>query len=90
MMALSMNRTQVQLTDRQTGALRQLAHDRGVSVAELVREGVDLLLRTAGATLSYEERTRRILELSGRYHSGTRDLSTRHDDYFTEAIEAKE
>jgi hypothetical protein len=85
-----MTRTQVQLTESQVEALKRLARTRGVSIAELVREGVDLLLRSAGSTLSYDERTRRMLELSGRYNSGLRDLSTRHDDYFVEAIEAKE
>jgi Arc/MetJ-type ribon-helix-helix transcriptional regulator len=87
MKAISMNRTQVQLTEKQTEALKQLAHERGVSVAELVREGVDLLLRSTSTTLSYDERTRRMLELSGRFHSDVRDLSIRHDDYFAEAID---
>jgi hypothetical protein len=80
------NRTQVQLTDAQTEALRRLANERGVSIAELVREGVDLLLRSAASPMSYEERTRRMLELSGRFSSAVGDLSTRHDDYFVEAI----
>jgi hypothetical protein len=82
------NRTQVQLTDQQTEALKRLAQQRGVSIAQLVREGVDLLLRSAGSPISYEERTRRMLEMSGRFHSGVGDLSIRHDDYFAEAIEA--
>ena len=90
MVVYPVNRTQVQLTEKQTEALRQLAHDRGVSIAELVREGVELLLRSTGKALSYDERTRRILELSGRYNSGIRDLSTRHDDYLAEAIEAND
>jgi hypothetical protein len=84
----NVNRTQVQLTDRQTEALRALAKERGVPIAELVREGVDLLLRRSGNHVSYEERTRRMLEASGKFNSGVGDLSSRHDDYFAEAIEA--
>jgi Arc/MetJ-type ribon-helix-helix transcriptional regulator len=82
------NRTQVQLTDQQTEALKRLAQQRGVSVAELVREGVDLLLQTAGSPISREERIRRALAASGRFHSDVGDLSIRHDDYFAESVES--
>ncbi|MBC7084314.1 MAG: ribbon-helix-helix protein, CopG family [Firmicutes bacterium] len=80
-----MVRTQVQLTSEQSRILRQLAAARGVSVAELIREGVQLLIATSGAA----DRARRI-RLSGRspwqggFRSGVTDLSTRHDRYLQE------
>jgi Arc/MetJ-type ribon-helix-helix transcriptional regulator len=82
-----MNRSQVQLTAEQTEALRILAAERGVSVSELVRQGVDLLLRSAGHLISKEERKRRAIAASGRFHSGVGDLSIRHDDYFADAAD---
>ena len=77
-------RTQVQLTEEQARALRQLAADRGVSVAELVREAVDAMVR-AGSAVSHEERQRRALQAIGRFASGRRDTSAKHDEHLEEA-----
>ena len=43
-----MVRTQIQLTKQQSATLRKLAASRGVSAAELIRQGVDLYLRQSG------------------------------------------
>jgi Arc/MetJ-type ribon-helix-helix transcriptional regulator len=81
-----MVRTQIQLTEEQMADLKKLAAERGVSVAELVREGVQALLRASrGGTR--EEKKRRALAAVGKFRSGVTDLSTRHDDYFAEAVE---
>jgi hypothetical protein len=77
-------RTQVQLTEEQTRLLRQLAAERGVSVAELVREAVEAMVR-AGSGVPPEERRRRALEAVGRFASGRRDVGSRHDEYLVEA-----
>ena len=79
-----MIRTQIQLTDKQAEELRWLAIERGVSTASLIRQGVDLLLRSAKA-IDRAERKRRALAASGTYRSGLGDLSVRHDEYFAEA-----
>ena len=79
-----MTRTQIQLTDEQAKELRRLAAERGVSTAALIRQGVDLLLRSARAT-NRDERKQRALAASGSYRSGLGDLSARHDEYFAEA-----
>ena len=79
-----MVRTQIQLTEDQSKALHELAAERGVSVAQLVREGVDAVIRQS-ARPSWEERKRRALAIVGRFH-GPSDLSERHDDYFVESI----
>ncbi len=79
-----MVRTQIQLTDKQAEELRRLAIERGVSTASLIRQGVELVLRSAKAT-DREERKRRALAASGSYRSGLGDLSARHDEYFADA-----
>jgi hypothetical protein len=78
-----MIRTLVQLTEAQMESLRELAAARGVSVSELVRQGVDLVL--SGATrASRRELRARAAEVSGKFSSGLGDLSTRHDKYLRE------
>jgi len=77
-------RTQVQLTEEQVRALRRMSADRGVSVAELVREAVDTLVRT-GAGVPQGERQRRALQAIGRFASGHRDTSARHDEHLEES-----
>ena len=84
-----MVRTQVQLTESEAGALRQLAAERSTSVAALIREGVNHVIRSRHA-VSAEEARRRAIAVGGRFHSGVRDLAERHDEYFVEAIEATE
>lgn len=79
-----MVRTQVQLTDDQMRTLKRLAAERGISVAELVRQGVDLLVRHAGVG-NHEEQRRRALAATGRFRSGLGDLATEHDRYLAQA-----
>ena len=81
-----MVRAQVQFTEEQLEAVRSVARRRGVSVSQVVREGVNLLLREDRSP-SREELIRRSLEVLGTFRSGTGDVSTRHDDYFAEASE---
>jgi len=81
-----MVRAQVQFTEEQLAAIREIAGRDGVSVSQVVREGVDLLLRERRGT-SREELVRRSLEAAGAFRSGTGDVSVRHDEYFVEAAE---
>jgi len=64
-------------------ALRQISADTGRSVADLVREGVDLYL---GSRLqpSREELVRRALSIVGKYSSGLTDIGRNHDRYLAE------
>jgi Arc/MetJ-type ribon-helix-helix transcriptional regulator len=78
-----MVRMQVQLTEEQVAALREMASRERVSVSHLVREAVDLLLRERCGP-SREELVKRSLEAVGLFRSGTGDLSARHDDYFAD------
>jgi tRNA A37 N6-isopentenylltransferase MiaA len=83
-----MVRTQAQLTEKQLDELRDLAAERGVSVAALIREGVDLLLAQR-LEPSREERIRRAKEIVGAFSSGVHDLARNHDKYLVEAYEER-
>jgi Ribbon-helix-helix domain len=78
-----MQRTQIQLTEEQSQALKTLAAERRISVAELIRQAAEDLLRQS-STLSRAEMKRRALAAAGRFRSGEKDLSTRHDDHLAE------
>jgi hypothetical protein len=81
-----MVRTQIQLTDEQAATLKKLAVLRGVSMAELIRQGVDGLLRSGSAGLSSDLRKKRALAATGKFRSKEGDLSERHDRYLAEAF----
>jgi Arc/MetJ-type ribon-helix-helix transcriptional regulator len=74
-----MVRTQIQLTDEQARRLRRLAADRGVSMAALVRDGVERVL----AEQDREELWGRALSVVGKYRDreGARDVAENHDGY---------
>ncbi len=71
---------QVYLRPEQLGALRRLAGKRNVSVAELVRQGVDRLL----ADLPPEEDS--LWDIIGIANSGLGDLAEKHDEYIVKWI----
>jgi transposase-like protein len=75
-----MVRTQIQLTERQAQSLRRLARRYGLSVAELVRRGVDQVL-ASGPSVEADQKKRKAMAASGRFRSGRRDVSVRHDHY---------
>ena len=79
-----MIRMQVQLTEEQHRAIKQLAERRGISASAIVREGVDLALRRTDP--DREKLWERALAAAGRFSSGTGDMSERHDEIFVEAI----
>ena len=81
-----MIRTQVQLTEEQARALRDLASVRQVSVAELIRQSVDTLVQSSGE-IDMEERRRRAIAAAGRFHSGASDISAKHDEYLADAFQ---
>ena len=80
-----MIRTQVQFTESQMKALRQLSASTGMSIADLVRQGVDRYLSVQVA-LSSQERTERALRVVGKFRSGKKDVSAEHDRYLAEAF----
>lgn len=78
-----MVRTQIQLTEAQSDRLKKLAAKKQMSVAELIRQGVNVILRAEA--VSPEERKRRAMAAAGRFRSGRKDLSSAHDKYLAEA-----
>jgi hypothetical protein len=74
-------RTQIQLSDDQARGLKRLAAQRGVSMAELIREGAERVL----AESDVDERWKRASELIGRYHDPAPDVSSHHDRLAEEA-----
>ncbi len=86
---LPMIRTQVQLKERQLHRLRALAAERGLSISELVRNGVDNVLAQMGQG-AHTTRAQRAISAAGRFHSGRSDVARRHDDFLVSAYEASE
>jgi hypothetical protein len=77
-----MHRTQIQLTNAQLEALRALAAQEHRSLADVIRESIDLYMARVGRARLLE-RARRA---AGRHSSGGPDGSTRHDDHLGEAF----
>ena len=82
-----MIRTQIQLTEEQAAALKRRAASTGVSMATLIREGVDRVLSDEGS--SRRRLRQRALSVAGSFRDreGATDVSRRHDDYLADAIE---
>ena len=81
-----MLRTQIRLTNEQARRLRAEAHERGISLAELIRRYVEkgLAEETADRSAVYARAAR----LVGRFADlhGARDVSGEHDRYLDEAF----
>jgi hypothetical protein len=75
-----MVRTQIQLTESQSSGLKAIAANRGVSMAEVIRQGIDAVLAQGGVP-SREDAYRRAAQAAGRFHSDKHDIATRHDEY---------
>lgn len=80
-----MIRTQVQVTEHQLAALRQLSAESGRSISDLVREGVETVIG-ARRGVNRAERVGRALRAAGRFSSGTKDGSAQHDRHLAEAF----
>lgn len=79
-----MVRTQIQLTSKQAEQLRRRARQENVSLAELVRRAVDAF--TSRDKPGGRELRDRAIGAAGRFASGARDTSIRHDEAFVETL----
>jgi len=73
----SVIRTQISLTNEQMEGLRRLAAQQGRSIASLLRDAVDQMLRA-------ETVRDRALRAIGSHASGMADVGRRHDEYLSE------
>lgn len=80
-----MVRTQIQLNEEQKKKLKEIAVQRGISVAELIRRGVDRIIE-AYAEPDRDEMLRRAAEAAGRYRSAVKNAATEHDRYLDQAF----
>ena len=80
-----MIRTQVQLTEEQARAVREIAAAEGRSMAEVVRDAVSLLLR-GRRRVDRDHLKRRSLAALGRFRSGAPDLAVEHDRHLDDAF----
>ncbi len=80
-----MIRTQIQLTESQMQQLKDIARQRKVPIAALIREGADLIIRSSG-TVDQGQRRRRAMGAAGRFQSGRGDLAGAHDRHLAEAL----
>ena len=79
-----MIRTQIQLTEGQARTLKRLARQQQCSVAELIRQSVDLYLANRGE-LPLDQQYERAMAVVGKYRSGDADLGRNHDQYLADA-----
>ena len=80
-----MVRAQIQFTQEQHCELRRLARSHNRSIADLVREGMDQYLHSQQGQ-DRDEIVKRALRAVGRFSSGRKDISKRHDHYLAEAF----
>ncbi len=82
-----MIRTQIQLEENQYKRLKKMSTEKGVSMARLIREGVNTILSIENH-ISPEERQARALSVIGKFQSGKSDIAEKHDEYLAEAYES--
>jgi hypothetical protein len=76
----------IQLTSEQEEALRRVAEIRQKTVEDIIAEWVQRLLEECVDT-DWENRRARALNAVGRFRSGKRDVSEKHDKYLAEAFD---
>ena len=76
---------QIELTEEQDRALKELAAAGGRTVSELIQRGLDELIQNQPVT-DREEIKRRAIAAIGRYRSDVTDLAVNHDHYLEEAF----
>ena len=79
-----MVRTQIQITAEQSRRLKAAAARRNVSISQLIRQGIELVL-AGEMEPSPENRVARAKSVVGRFRSGLHDVSRRHDEYLDSA-----
>lgn len=80
-----MKRTQVQLTEEQYKLLKDISMKKNTSIAGVIRECINHY--SASKCLeSSEEKYKRAINSVGKFRSGEKDISIKHDIYLDEDI----
>jgi Ribbon-helix-helix protein, copG family len=82
-----MERTQISLEKEQADLLRRLARARGVSMAHLIRDAVDLAYGSAVAPPPRDELWKRALSTIGSGSGDGAPVSEEHDRYLDESYD---
>jgi hypothetical protein len=78
--------TQPNSVNRRTGeCIKKIALSRHLSIAELIRQAVDTIIKS-NVIIDTEERRKRALDVVDRFSSGKHDISKEHDKYLAEAL----
>jgi Arc/MetJ-type ribon-helix-helix transcriptional regulator len=77
-----MIRTQVQLTEEQSRQLKLVAAERGVSMAEVIRQAIDRELGQDERDARWERAIEAVRR--SRFRSGKSNIAERHDEYLAE------
>ena len=78
-----MIRTQIQLREEQAIYVKSIAAEEDISMAEVIRQAVELLQETREKPTK-QELMLRSLEIFGKYGSEESDISINHDKYLNE------
>ncbi|MCL4385579.1 MAG: hypothetical protein M1479_06125 [Actinobacteria bacterium] len=81
-----MKRTQIQITDKQYSYLKKISSEKNISLAEVVREAISSYSSSV-AIIDYDSKIKDALSLIGKYKSGKKDISIKHDDYIEKELE---
>jgi len=78
-----MIRTQIQLTEKQYKALKELSVRDNISMAGVIREAVECY-STERTISGSKKKYRKALDAVGKFESGYKDISKNHDKYLAE------
>lgn len=78
-----MVRTQIQLTENQADILKKISKKYNISISELIRRGVDMIIQSI-PEVDIQEKRHRAFSLGGMFYSEDKDLSVNHDKYLAE------
>jgi len=80
-----MVRTQIQLTQEQSQKLKKIAQRKGISVAEVIRQSIDITMISEDIP-NQGEMKQRARMIFGKYMDNASDVSENHDSYLSEAF----
>jgi hypothetical protein len=84
-----MKRTQIQLTDKQYSYLKEISGQKNISLAEVVREAISFY-SASNIAIARDTRILDALSIIGKYNSGKKDISIKHDEYLKKAFKEED